>query len=157
MQQRSLDIRSSIRSGHSAGFTLMEIMIVVVIIGILTSIALPSYTGYVTRARLAEAHGALAATQPRLEQHWSNTRSYANFTNLPPDTTNFTYSFAAAPNAPSASAYTLVATGRAAADGFIFTINQAGTRVTTQVPTTPTGWTTSTNCWVDRKGGLCSQ
>jgi len=36
------------------GFTLIELMIVIVIIGILTSVALPAYQDYVVRARAAE-------------------------------------------------------------------------------------------------------
>jgi len=139
---------------RQAGFTLIEIMIAVVVVGILTAIALPSYNGYMMRARLTEAFTGLAGAQPRLEQHWSNTRSYAGFASvtggMPPDSTNFTFSLGTA----TASAYTLTATGRNGANDFIFTIDQSGNRVTTRVPS---GWTASNNCWVDRKEGRCTQ
>ena len=143
---------------RQSGFTLVEIMIAVIIIGILTAVALPSYTSYVTRARLAEAHGALASVQPKLEQYWANTRSYEDFdeaaegavSQMPGNTDNFVYTLENA----SSTGYLLVATGRAAADGFKYTLSQAGTRAT---PEAPDGWTTSTECWVDRKDGSCTQ
>ncbi|WP_020652281.1 type IV pilin protein [Massilia niastensis] len=140
---------------RQSGFSLIEIMIGVVIIGILTAVALPSYTNYVMRARLAEAHSALAAVQPRLEQFWSNNRSFADFdaegvNQMPADTENFAYTLEDA----SASGYTVIATGRAAAADFVYTIDQAGNRATTKVPE---GWAKNDNCWVDRKGGLCTE
>jgi len=139
---------------RQAGFTLIEIMIAVVVIGILTAIALPSYNGYVMRARLTEAFTGLAGAQPRLEQHWSNTRSYAGFADvagqMPPNSQNFTFSLTTA----TASAYTLTATGRNGALNFAYTIDQSGNRVTTSLPS---GWTSSNSCWVDRKEGKCTQ
>lgn len=138
---------------RQAGFTLIELMIAIAVIGILTAIALPSYNGYVMRARLVEAHSALASAQPRLEQFWANKRTYAGFDEskeMPGETANFTFALANA----DAAGYTLVATGREAAAGFEFTIDQAGNRVTTAVPE---DWTASDDCWVDRKEGTCTQ
>lgn len=137
---------------RQSGFTLIELMIAVAIVGILTVVALPSYTSYMLRTRLAEAHGALAAAQAPLEQHWSNTRSYAGFNRVPASTTNFAYALSDA----DATGYTLTATGRAAAAGFVYTVNQAGARATSGVPATG-GWNTSTICWVDRTPNTCTQ
>lgn len=142
---------------RQSGFTLVEIMIGVVIIGILTAVALPSYSSYIMRARLSEAHGALSSTQPKLEQFWANTRSYEDFDDaerpdpqMPADTDNFAYTLEDA----SSTGYLLVATGQGAAAGFKYTLNQAGVRATTGAPQ---DWTKSDSCWVDRKDGSCTQ
>jgi type IV pilus assembly protein PilE len=140
---------------RQAGFTLIEIMIAVVVIGILTAVALPSYNSYLMRARLTEAFTGLAGLQPRMEQHWSNTRSYAGFDDaelrqMPLDSDSFTFALSEA----SDSAYLVTASGQGAADGFVFTIDQNGRRATTGVPE---GWTGNANCWVDRKEGTCTQ
>lgn len=137
---------------QAAGYTLVEIMITVVIVGILSAVAIPAYTDYVTRGRLTEAFTALGGAQASAEQFWANNRTYVGFdaaTTFPAATTNFTYALSGA----STSAYTITATGQAKAAGFVYTINQAGTKATTG---SPTGWGTSTTCWVDRKGGACS-
>lgn len=137
---------------RSAGFTLIEILVSLAIVGILTAVALPAYGDYVTRARLSEVFSALGAAQPAAEQFWSNTRSYVGFdgvASFPANTANFSYALSGA----SASAYTLTATGLGRMDGFVYTIDQNGNRATTA---SPAGWGTSTSCWVDHKGGACS-
>jgi type IV pilus assembly protein PilE len=134
---------------RQTGMTLIEIMVVMAIIGILSAIAIPSYRDYVTRGRLAEAFSALATVQPNAEQFWSNNRTYAGFAPLP-TSANFTYTLTSA----SPSAYLITATGSGPVANFAFTIDQQGNRVTTSVPT---GWTTNSTCWVDRRGGTCTQ
>ncbi|MDQ2988663.1 MAG: prepilin-type N-terminal cleavage/methylation domain-containing protein [Pseudomonadota bacterium] len=139
---------------RNQGFTLIELMITVAIVGILSAVALPSYRDYVTRGRLTEAFSALSTVQPNAEQFWSNTRSFASFDTLsnvfPQATTNFTYALSGA----TPSGYTVTATGIGKVAGFIYTIDQTGARATTAVPT---GWTSSTSCWVDHRDGQCSQ
>lgn len=133
-----------------AGFTLIELMITIAIVGILSAIAIPNYGSYVLRTRLTDAYSGLAGVQPAAEQHWANTNSYAGFTVLPANTENFTFAVANA----SESAYSITATGKNATLGFVFTIDHNGQRATTGVPS---GWTASASCWVRDKGGKCSQ
>ncbi|MHA4866209.1 type IV pilin protein [Duganella sp. PWIR1] len=134
------------------GFTLIEIMISVAIIGVTMAVAVPAYSDYVTRGRLNEAFTALGGAQPAAEQYWANNRTYVNFDGAPsfPGTTaNFTYALSNA----TVSTYTLTATGTGKMAGFAYTLNESGGRATTA---SPTGWGTSAVCWVDRKGGACS-
>ena len=139
---------------RNRGFTLIEIMITIAIIGIASAIAVPSYRDYVTRGRLADAFSTLATVQPNAEQFWANTRSFVNFDTLSNDFPAATAYFSYALSGASASAYTVTATGRGAVAGFVYTIDQQGNRATTGVPS---GWTANAGCWVDRRGGACSQ
>ena len=51
------------------GFTLIELMIVVAIIGILAAVALPAYQDYTTRAKITEAIGFAAAAKTAVSEH----------------------------------------------------------------------------------------
>src|SRR5215468_6338670 len=53
------------------GFTLIELMIVVAIVGILAAIALPAYQDYVIRSKMSEAEAALAACKTSVSEYIS--------------------------------------------------------------------------------------
>jgi len=60
------------------GFTLIELMIVVAIIGILSTIGYPNYRAYVLRSENALAQAALVELSVTLERYYSEQNSYAN-------------------------------------------------------------------------------
>lgn len=65
---------------HQAGFTLIEVMIVVVIIGILAAIAYPGYTEYVKRSYRTEGQALLNDVSARQERYFAQNNSYIEST-----------------------------------------------------------------------------
>ncbi len=140
--------------GRERGFTLIEIMVVVAIVSILGAIALPSYGGYVMRAKIASATALLKEARQRLENRYADERSYAAadgsclITGFLDSDSQFTL---ACTTASAGQQYTFTATGSAGMAGFKYAINEAGVEQTLALPT---GWSTATlplNRFVMRK------
>ena len=137
------------------GFTLIELMVVVIIIGILAAIAMPAYNNYVTQTRAVAGVSPLADARVKMEQFFQDNRSYASAgticgASMPANTSTFQY----ACTAPTSTTYTITATGINSMAGFQYTIDQQNTRNTV---TLGAGWAGAPNngCWVTKNGGSC--
>lgn len=147
---------------RASGFTLVELMITVAIVGILSAIAIPSYTDYVTRSKIGEATSALLDARVRMEQFFLDNRSYRNAGGACGAAMANTRYFTVACNAPDNNSYTITATGGNGAEvsmgGFVYTINQANVRVSTITAGSAAanaGWAGNGACWVVKKGAQC--
>ena len=134
------------------GFTLVELMITVAIIGILLAVALPSYQRYMMRGRIPDATNALSLKAVQMEQFFQANKTYVAATACGADTTTSQYFDFQCTNGTTATAYTLQAMGKNAMLGFTYTIDQNGQRATTAVPD---GWTANAQCWVTNTTGSC--
>lgn len=59
------------------GMTLIELVVVVMIVGILAAVAIPSYRSYVLRSQRADAKDALLALATQQEKHYLQCNTYA--------------------------------------------------------------------------------
>jgi len=128
------------------GFTLLEIMIVVVIVGVLAAIALAAYQRHVVKARRSTAAVCLQERAQFMERFYTTNMTYAGAPN-PAQCGNgldafYTIAFS---GTPSASAFTLTATPKgiqASKDTECATLslNEKGVRGVT-------GTSAATQCW----------
>lgn len=141
-------------SKRQHGFTLIELMVVVAIIGILASIVVPSYGDYVQRGKAAEATAILANQKSRMEQYFQDNKTYADTgglvapcSPLPGVAKYFTF---ACTGAQDANNFTITATPVAGqgVNNFSFTIDQANAKTSNFDGTTGA-------CWLTKKAGTC--
>lgn len=142
------------------GFTLIELMIVVAIIGILAAITIPSYREYTTRAKRADGKAALLNLQLAQEKYRANCPQYATGIhattyscasggshNLVSSTTSPDGYYNLAITAGTGTTYTITATPTFT-DGKCGTLGITHDATAAQTDTkTETGTDTAANCW----------
>ena len=128
------------------GITLLELMIVVIVVGVLAAIALPSYRDYSARARRAEARSALLQIATQQERHYLSNNTYTTdmsrlgFANAgcnPSSGGTYQVCVTAADANTYAATATYQKTDREAGKCLTFSINGAGVKSSTP----------ETDCW----------
>jgi type IV pilus assembly protein PilE len=124
---------------YKQGFTLIELMIVIIVIAVLAAIAIPSYQGHVTKAKIKEAQSNLIALSLSAESSYQRTLAFpiADLNNTAAIKTNdvfktwnpssnvFSYEF----KSTDGSSYTLTAKGiDPKMQGCQLTLSNQGTR-----------------------------
>ena len=126
-------------SGRSQGFTLIELMVAVAVVGILAGLAWPSYRNYVMRANRSAAQQFMLDIVNREEQYMLDARSYAtgstaltslNLTVPTAVSPNYTLSVAPVTGPPVGYLITATAIGNQLTDGNL-TLSSAGTKTPT--------------------------
>ncbi|MEW5754836.1 MAG: type IV pilin protein [Pseudomonadota bacterium] len=128
----------SVRRARRAqqGFTLIELMVAVAIVGILAAVAVPSYTQHMQKSRRAEAQSYLMDLSQRQQQYLLDMRSYAateaalNMTTPASVAKNYTIAIAVGAGTPPT--FTITATpkaGSAQAGDVTLSINNANAKL----------------------------
>lgn len=134
---------------QARGFSLLELMIAVAIIGILMAIALPNYNDYMMKGKLAEAITVLSDLQVREEAYYTDNRVYTGMTPRTGQTQYFDATSCATTAVGGLANQGYLCTARSTALHYTYTVTEAGVKATTK----PDGSTVS--CWLKAPSGSC--
>lgn len=145
----------------NSGFTLIELMVVVAIVGILAAVAYPSYQDYLDRGKATDAITTLSDQRVRLEQFFQDNRNYgtgacgttaggAVSLAYPVVSLKKYFNITCALGA-GGTTYVLTAT-QASGPAFVYTVNQNNARTTVTFKGVAATCTTG---WQSKKGEVC--
>ena len=138
----------STSSKKQAGFTLIEVIIVIAILAILSAIVSPMYSSYIQRSKISEALATLGNLSTKMEKNYLDFRKYTNNETCAvnsPSTDNFNYACIS-----SGQNYTWTATS---SDGnYKYSVNNNFDKITLAFDGQSMS---SVNCWMISDTGTC--
>lgn len=144
LDARSIKTHPSIH----AGFTLIELIIAIAILSIIVSVAVPAYSDYIQRSKIAEALATLGNLTTQMEKNYLDFKTYTNNGNCAvsePNSESYTYNCTS-----SGQNYTWTATSK---DGnYKFSVNNNFDKATLAFGGASMS---SVDCWMISKDGTC--
>ncbi len=99
-----------ISEAEQCGFTMIEVLVVMAIVAILTTVAIPIYTSYINKSKTANGQEAISNVMLTLEQSYQDNRTYPVNQAISDGQNYFNYNYTQSGN-PTGQAYYITATG----------------------------------------------